>query len=203
MKLPNHHYSRFLISVHFDRDFVPDTVEEMMQYCDSFLIGLGRLARKSGRCLYSTFSVNSGIGGFHAHFALSWLPVVGKIIKPDVWANGTICMDVIVELLEQNYFYVDNESEAIKRITHNKPYVTSYVLLQPKDGQFVCGTGFYVHEDFKPSLFERKIGLYCTGTKCLNFKPIEKNNNKSTINRYLLLSASYLILISYLMLSIF
>ena len=203
MKISKHHYSRYLISVQFDNNFTPDSIEAMLGHCVEFLEDLGMLASKSGERLHATYSVVSGLNGYHAHFAVSWLPIVLKRIKTAKMGNQPIARHAIIKLLEENLFYVDNPREAIKKITHDRKFVTEYVTIQPKNEQSVCGSGFYIHEDFRPYASEIKMGFYCSKQQFIHIEKLNKKNNKNALSKYFLFSAAYLILISSILLSLF
>ena len=192
MKLPNNHYSNYLISVHFERGFVPDTLQSQIEYCENFLYDLGCLARKNGRRLFATYSICSGLSGLHAHFAVSWLPTIASQTK--VAKNGLkrIARYPIEQLLEQSFFFVDNPTQAIKQVTHDKRYVTDYVIYQTKDGQSAIFDGFYIHPDFVPVYSEQKIQSYCSKRQ---FGAFQKMNQKGCFHKIKLLSLISLLLV--------
>ncbi len=150
MKMPKAYYSNYLISVHFDNGFMPDTLAGQKEMCENFLSDIGNLAREHGKRLFSTYSICSGENGSHAHFGVNWLPTSRNGYKKSKAKRPHIEKHTVSNLLHANYFYVDNESQAIKRITHDKKFVTEYIILQPKKGQDVLFSGFYQHSIIEP-----------------------------------------------------
>ncbi len=203
MKVQKHHYSNFLISVPFDKGFMPDTVAGMKERCENFLDDLGDLARKNGKRLHSTFSGVSGVKDPHAHFAVSWLPLLRGHKKTAKRGNKRIDRNPVIELLEHNFFFVDNYIEAIKRVTHDKKCVTEYVIHQPKDGQTTLFDGFYIHPDFVPVYSEVKIHSYCSKQQMHFSKRTLKRTKKSIHKMIVLISILEIALISIILLSIF
>lgn len=103
MKQPEHQYSNYLISVHFDPKFVPETLKEQIIYCENFLMDLGELARGAGKRLFATYSIASGKTGVHAHYAVNWMPsaLSGKKRARNEFAN--ISRFAITKLLLGNF----------------------------------------------------------------------------------------------------
>lgn len=164
MKLANHHYSNYLISVQFDPKFIPETLSGQIEYCKNFLSDLGELAHEEGVRLFATCSIASGKLPLHAHFAVNWIP---KTLNAKKYAKNqfeNISRYTVARLLDNNFFVVDNPTEAIKRITHGKKFVTSYVINQPKDGQTVLFDFFFSYPISDPkSLVENSLSNSSTG----------------------------------------
>lgn len=203
MKIAKKHYSNFLISVHFERSLSSEKFEGKHEQAKSFLYELGCMARKIGKRLHATYSLVSGNNGMHAHFAVSWLPLYRGSLKTAKSRNKSIMRMDVIRLLERNNFYVDNPSQAIKRITHDKKYVTDYVNFQPKDSQFVFLAGFYIHDDFVPCHSEIKIQSYCSKSQFVNIGNVNKKGCLQRQYILLLISLLSIILISYLSLLLF
>lgn len=203
MKVENYHYSRFLISVHFERGFVPDTLQGKIEMCINFLSDLGGLARKSGKRLYATYSICSGNNGLHAHFAVSWLPMHNERPKTAQTARYVISRYTVIKLLTDNYFYVDNQLQAIKRVTHDRRFVTDYVVHQPKEGQSSIFTAFYIHADFVPTCSEIKMRSYCSKAQFGVYQNIPQNHAYNRLSLIVLISVAWFIMISAIILSIF
>lgn len=203
MKVAKSHYSKFLISVQFDRGFVPDTLSGKVEMCENFLSDLGELAHSNGRRLHATYSVCIGKLQPHAHFAVSWLPLVKGYLKTAKTGNRSISRYAVIEMLESNFFFVDNPQQAIKIITHDKPYVTNYVINQPKDGQSAIYSAFYVHPIFRPAYSEIKIQSYCSKCYFSIYQMSTENYDKNKVKRLVLISAAYFTLISLILLSLF
>jgi len=203
MRMKNSHYTNYLISVQFDRGFVPDSLSGMMERCDNFLEDLGNLARKHGRRLHSTLSIATGLNGHHAHFGLSWLPLSPKAKRASKSRPQAISRYTVTRLLEDNYFYVDNPTEAIKKVTHDKSFVTDYIITQPKDGQNALYDDFYIHPDFVPVYSEKKIHSYCSKQQMRFSKRTPKRTSESIAKTIILAAWLTIFLISYLLLSIF
>ena len=145
MKPPNSHYSNYLISVQFREQYSNDDMPAMIECCENFLAELGNLARADGTRLYSTYSINRGKNGHHAHFTPNWIPstLTAKKYARNQFKN--ISRYTVTRLLDANGFIVDNPKEAIKRVTHDKKRVTDYVIHQPKPDQLVKHVSFYEH----------------------------------------------------------
>lgn len=203
MVLRESHYTSYLISVHFDKGFLPDSLSGQVEVCENFMDDLGSLARKSGRRLYGTFSICSGDNGVHAHFGVSWLPIVLSRVKTANMRNQPIARYPVVNLLSDNFFYVDNPKEAIKKVTHDKTFVTDYIINQPKSGQSTIYTAFYIHPDFTPSLREKKIHSYCSKRQFDYFQKNQKSGCITKIYTLLLISLLPLLLISLRLLTLF
>lgn len=203
MKVPKYHYTKYLISVQFDNGFIPDTLNGKMEMCENFLTDLGKLALKSGVRLFYTYSIVSGNEGAHAHFGVSWLPTASERLKKAKKADSGISRYPLIELLESNYFYVDNPKQAIKKVTHNKPYVTSYIIEQPKLGQTTTYSTFGKHPILRPSCSEVKLMSYCSKRNLYLFENTSKNHPHNHVTRIILISAVYLTMISYILLSLF
>lgn len=203
MKVPQKHYTNFLISVQFDRRFMPSTLAGKKQQAENFLDDLGKMALFDGHRLHSTCSVVSGLNGCHAHFGVSWLPIVGVRVKTAKMSEQPIARYTVTRLLDENYFYVDNPKQAIKRVTHDKGHVTDYIIRQPKDGQTTLESFFYVHPIFVPVHSDEKTQSYCYTGKRPSSKIPPQNGcvNKLIANVFIILSV--LIAISYVLLSIF
>lgn len=203
MKVKNAHYSNYLISVQFDRKMSIDTLKDKQDVCKNFMSEIGKLARKSGIRLHATYSIVSGANGFHAHFAINWLPLTSKRVRFDMWSNQPIARHPIITILEDVGFFVDNPKQAIKRITRDKPFVTSYVIGQPKEAQNTQFSGFYKHTILEPNHSYEKTQSYCSSAL---FQHSKNYTPKSIINHlksFGLISAAYFILISAILLSLF
>lgn len=199
MKIEKHHYTNYLISVHFSRNFTPDTMYGKEQLCLDFLDDLGSLARKSGMRLHANYSIVRGQNDYHAHFGVSWLPTYKRKSKVAKTKGNRINRHPIINMLEDNLFFVDSPKDAIKVVTHDKPYVTAYILEQPKDHQFAMMTGFYIHPDFIPTYSEYKARSYCSRGQF----EYQENTSRKPINKILLISLAILLLISFFHLSLF
>lgn len=203
MKVANYHYSKYLLSVRFERGFCPDTVEGQIEQCQNFLEDLGNLAREHGRRLFATYSVCSGFSGVHAHFCVSWLPLLRHVFKSTQGENGGVSRNSVVDLFAANYFYVDNPKEAIKEITGRKRYVTEYVIHQPKDGQSTIVTDFYTHPDFVPVYSEIKIHSYCLKAEFALIKNAPLKSTARRVSLIVVISVAWYIVISVSLLSMF
>lgn len=203
MKIANHHYSKYLLSVHFDNKFRFDTMHDKVECCQSFLTSLGILARKNGHRLHGTFSIADGLSGLHAHFGVSWLPLHNHVNKTSKNQKQRIDREIVQSLFEQSRFIVDNPTEAIKRVTYDKPYVTDYIVYQPKLGQSTIYTDFYVHPDFVPTCSELKLHSYCSKQQFPFFEKVIKSHRYDRLSLIVLISIAWFILISSFMLSLF
>jgi hypothetical protein len=203
MQVETYHYSRYLISVQFDKGFLPASIEAMLVRCVEFLEDLGNLARRDGKRLYATYSVVRGINGYHAHFGVSWLPMVSVRVKTAKMGKQPISRRTVTRLLDENYFFVDNPKQAIKRITYDKKYVTDYIIIQPKEDQYVCESGFYSHTVFVPVCSEIKMRSYCSKQQFGAYQKECKKNHIKTTYLLFLISVAWLILISSILTSIF
>lgn len=203
MRIENHHYTKFLISVQFDRDTLPVSIEAMMQSCEEFLEDLGNLALKSGRKLHVTYSVAGGSNGYHAHFGLSWLPIVRRRVKMATMAKQPIARHAVIQLLEGNGFFVDNPKQAIKKVTHSQKLVTSYILTQPKENQFLCDSGFYIHPTFDPVHSCDEMHSYCSTPSTNVLDKTIYESSKSRLKLLFVISTAWITLISFILLSIF
>lgn len=203
MKVEKYHYSNFLISVQFSRNFTPNTLYGKEELCNDFLIDLGNLARKNGMRLHATYSVCSGINDHHAHFGVSWLPSYRNKRKTSKRSYKRINRHPVIEILEAHSFYVDNPTQAIKVVTHDKPFVTSYILEQPKEGQTAILTGFYVHPDFVPVYTELKAQSYCRREQLSLCQNMPQNHRYNRLSLLFLISAAWFVLISAILLSVF
>lgn len=203
MKIEKYHYTRYLISVQFDEGFLPASIEAMLTRCCEFLEDLGNLARKDGKRLYANYSVVRGVNGYHAHFGVSWLPLVLRRVKSAKMSNQPIARYTVTRLLDDNYFYVDNPKQAIKRVTHDPKFVTDYIIIQPKEDQFVCDSGFYSHPIFVPTHSETKLPPYCSKQQFGTFQKKSKKYHIKTLQLLFLISVAWLILISSILTSLF
>lgn len=203
MQMPNHHYTNFLLSIQFDSGFLPNSVSGMVERCMDFLSDMGKLARKNGMRLHASWSVVRGVVGFHAHFGLSWITTYKTEFGTTTKDKNNMVRQPVIDLLEDSFFFVDNRAEAIKRVTHDKPYVTGYIIQQPKDGQDVVASGFYIHEDFCPSLREVKANPYCSTRYPVAFQKDHKKTPTNLSLRIFLLAALYFLMISTIILSLF
>lgn len=187
MKVPFYQHSKFLISVHFDNGFLPDTLDGKNDLCLNLLNDLAKLARSKGRKLHATYSIASGKNGYHAHFGVSWLPLAHGYKKTSKTGNKRIAKMKVIDLLEQSFFFVDNKSEAIKRIISDKKYVTEYIIYQPKDGQSSIFSDIFIYQDFVPSASEIKIQSYCSKHQFAHLQKIDKTGciNKSIAILYM------------------
>jgi len=202
MQLPKHHYSNYLISVHFHRDFLPDTLAGQIQICIDFMNDLGKLARKNGRKLYSRYGVSRGKNGMHAHFAVSWLPLSSGYKKIAKNGHKRINRFVMIEMLERNHFYVDNPNEAIKRVTCNKKHVTMYVIEQPRDDQMTMFTEFYEHPVLERDYLAEELELYSSRGFFDGFGKAVKRTAKAAPISFVLISLFIFALISVILLSL-
>lgn len=203
MKISKHHYSNYLISVPFDNGFLPHKISGMIAYCKNFLEDLGKLARTNGKRLHANYSIVSGKNGYHAHFAVSWLPLRYGYLKTSKNGNKRIERLSVIRMLEQNFFYVDNITEAIKRVTHDKKYVTNYVVEQPKTGQATIYSAFYSYHDFVPGYSETKMRPYCSKHQITFSRQSQKKTNNRTFQLIILISILEIVLISLILLSLF
>lgn len=203
MKIAECHYSKYLLSVHFDDNLRFETMHDKQERCQNFLTRLGDLALENGHRLHGTYSIADGLLGLHAHFGVSWIPLHNHVNKTAKNQRQRIDRDIVQDLFEECLFSVDNPSEAIKRVTHDKPYVTDYIICQPKDGQSTILSGFYIHPYFVPTCSELKIHSYLVKQQ---FAPIEnkmKNSHNYRLSSIVLISVAWYILISALLLSLF
>lgn len=203
MKIPEHHYTKYLLSIHFDDNFRFDTMHDKIERCLNFLARLGDLARKSGHRLHCTHSIADGLSGLHAHFGVSWLPLHNHANKTAKNQRQRIDRDVVQDLFEDCRFIVDNPTEAIKRVTHDKPYVTDYIVCQPKHGQSTIYTDFYVHPDFMPAHAEVKMHSYLVKQQFPLFQKVVKNQHYNRLSLLFLISVAWFILISSILLLTF
>lgn len=202
MKIPFNQHSNFLISVQFDAGFTPDTLDGKNELCLSFLDSLGNLAKKNGRKLYATYSIAKGSIGVHAHFAVSWLPLSSGYLKTAQNGNKRISRYQVISLLEQSFFYVDNPTEAIKRISHNKKYVTNYVIYQPRDGQVSIFSDIYIYHDFVPVYSELKLEFYCSKRQFGEKEKMNKNRDFHKIIAIMVILSTSLFVIRKLLLAL-
>lgn len=203
MRMRKSHYTNYLISIHFDYSNLPSNIAGLMSQCEYALEDIGNLALKSGHRLHSTYSVVQGLDGYHAHFGLSWLPLLKKRIRNDVGIKQDIVRMPIIDILEENNFVVDNPKQAIKAVTRRKEYVTRYVVLQPKENQNVLDSGFYVHQEFEPVHSSENLEFYCPERYLTHNKKHTKNRYLNIIKKLILMSAANLTLISLILLSLF
>lgn len=178
MKTPKHHYSRYLISVQFDKNMEIDTLSEQIANCLNFLSELGKLALTRGRKLHASYSIVNGMNGKHAHFGVSFMPQ--RIQNASTFENFGILIDrkIVIELLNRNNFYVDNPKQAIKKITHSKKFVTNYIIYQPKEHQKTIFSDFYIHDNYIPSHSKQKPQSYCSSAQFSALSKSSKNNKK-------------------------
>lgn len=161
MNLSKAHYSRNLISVHFERLELSGSRRELLEKCKDFMFDLAQLASASNQRLRGSYSVVGGVNGYHAHFAVNWLPSYLSEKRNKHGSFNRIDREVVTEVLENNGFYVDNPKEAIKVVTHDRQRVYDYVFMQPKHGQTAIFTGYYKH-DIKISQPSRNVlQSYC------------------------------------------
>lgn len=198
MKLDKSHYSNYLISVQFDNGFMPDTLDGKIEQCRNFLDDLGNLAREYGKRLFATYSIVEGSSGTHAHFAVSWLPLMRGYLKTAKRGNKRIARFAVKSLLEQNFFYVDNPKEAIKHVTYDKAYVTYYVTEQPKDGQKTIFSNLYMHPVFVPTYSETKMRPYCSKAQIRYIRIRKTTQRKHIFKIFLAISILELFLISFI-----
>ena len=203
MKTPFNQHSNFLISVQFDTGFMPDTLDGKNELCLSFLDSLGKLARKNGRKLHATYSIAKGFIGFHAHFAVSWLPLSSGYLKTAQSGKKRISRYQVIALLEQSFFYVGEPTQAIKRITHDKKYVTSYVIYQPKDNQVSIFSDIYIYHDFVPVHSERKVKFYYSKRQFGENKMKNKNRDFHKIIAIMVILSTSLFVIREILLALF
>ena len=203
MKVPKHHYTKYLLSVHFEQNLRFETMHDKHERCLEFLRRLGALARKNGHRLHSTYSIADGLLGLHAHFGVSWLPLYNHVPKTAKNQRQRIDRDAMINLLEECAFIVDNPKEAIKRVTHDKPYVTDYIVFQPKNGQSTILTGFYIHPDFVPVYSEKKLHSYLVKQQFGQFVKHPKSNPRNRLHLLFLISAAWFVLISAILTSLF
>lgn len=182
---------------------MPDTLSGKVEQAQNFLEDLGALARSDGKRLHATFSVVEGCNDYHAHFALSWLPLIGGYKKTAKSGNKRIARHTVTRLLDENFFYVDNPTEAIKRVTHDKRYVTDYVIHQPKDGQAALFSDFYIHPDFVPVYSETKIRSYCRKEQFAYYQQSSRKPLKQVIPLLILISWMTSFVISIILLTLF
>lgn len=203
MKVQKHHYSSYLISVHFERGFMPDSLHGKIEICENFLSDLGDLARENGQRLHATYSIVSSINGCHAHFGVSWLPLSVGYLKTAKNGHKRIARKAVIELLEAHYFLVDNPLEAIKRITHDKKFVTDYIILQPKENQNTEFSGFYKHSIIEPAHSKEKSQSYKLSVFFDSFGKHLKTPHITNILSVFYITLSILLMIIFILLSLF
>lgn len=192
MKHPQSHYSNYLLTAHFDRRFTQDRLPEMIEFCESFLNELGNLARQSAIRLHATYSIVVGKYDHHAHFALNWLPCTAIKITSYKGQFNPIQRKKIIRMLEAHNFYVDNQNEAVKRITSRKDYVTDYVVFQPKEGQTTVHTSFFIYGVLEVGHSAEKSYRYYSGLVSLLSERVKNISPQYQLFIFILISITIL-----------
>ena len=150
---------RFLITIHFDRIFMPDGIERQNNAIRDFLHDVSLLARQAGVRLFAEYSIVRGCSGVHAHIITNWMPIKRLNSFRHPVCKSRIHREPIMRLMGEHYFMVSNPPERIKRIKSNPDKVQRYIYEQSKGEQVVLFAGVF-HPEFVPVYSEVKIQFY-------------------------------------------
>ena len=162
MKKTQKSIARYLLTLHFDNLFTPNSLAGKIEQVESFLEDVGKLARQNGIAFQAEYGIVSGKTGTHSHIMVNWLPTKTYEATKRYKRHTVILRKKILGFMNDNFFRIDAPEQRIKRITHHVKRVRRYIQGQSKNGQTLIYSGKYRYVNFVPVYTEKKIGSYYT-----------------------------------------